>query len=393
VSDFGPYRPAVPAGLVPGRPLPGPRRPQLRSVLTWAGLIVLLAGCGLETLSAIGSETGAAGLIGGSLLAAVPVFPVIAVFLWLDRYEAEPTSLLALALAWGAAVATFGALVINTASVHAIQNSGGDPSWGALLVAPVVEESLKGLAVVVVLLVRRREFDGVVDGIVYAGMAGIGFAFVENVLYLGRALGTADGHPVFVFVLRCVASPFAHPLFTAATGIGLGIAARTSNRLLRVAAPVGGWCLAVALHSAWNLSASSGLGGFVSLYVLVQLPIFAAVALLAVLARRREGRLIGRHLAVYCSTGWLSHDEVGMLASLRARRDARGWARRTGGSAARQAMRDFQELGSELAFLRERMVRGAEAQDAQEQEYAMLAAMSALRGTFLPRWVAPDATV
>ncbi len=356
-------------------------------MLGWTALLLVLVGCGLETLAQISSETGAAGLVGGMLLASVPVIPVVAAFLWLDRYEAEPTSLLAFAFAWGAGVATFGALAINTASVNAIQASGGDPTTGALVVAPVVEESLKGLAVLLILVARRREFDGVVDGLVYAGMVGVGFAFVENVLYLGRSLGSADGHTAFVFVLRCVVSPFAHPLFTAATGIGIGIAARSGHRTVRFLAPVAGWCVAVILHGGWNLSASSGLGGFVSVYVLVQLPLFAAVAALAVLARQREGRLIARHLAVYCSTGWLSHDEVGMLSSLRGRRDARAWARRTGGRPARRAMRDFQELGSELAFLRERMVRATAPEDAREQEYATLAAMSALRAAFLPRWV------
>jgi RsiW-degrading membrane proteinase PrsW (M82 family) len=368
--------------------LPVPHRPRALSVLGWAALVVLLAGCGLETFAAIVGETGPAGLIGGGMLAALPVFPVVAVFLWLDRYEAEPNSLLAFAFAWGAGVATFGALVINTASVHEIQKAGGDPTTAAIIVAPVVEESLKGIAVLLILLARRREFDGIVDGIVYAGLVGIGFAFVENILYLGRALEHNGGSTAaFVFVLRCVVSPFAHPLFTAATGVGIGVAARSRTALVRVAAPIAGWCVAVALHSAWNLSASSGLRGFVSVYVVVQLPLFAAVAALAVVARQREGRLIGRHLAVYCSTGWLAHDEVGMLASLRARRDARNWARRTSGRPGRQAIRDFQELGSELAFLRERMVRGTAAPDAREQEYAMLAAMSALRGRFLPDWV------
>jgi protease PrsW len=357
-------------------------------VLVWGALVLLLAGCGLETFAVIAGETGPTGLIGGVALASLPVFPVTAVFLWLDRYEAEPTSLLAFAFAWGAGVATFGALVINTASVHEIQQAGGDPTTAAIVIAPVVEESLKGLAVLLILLARRREFDGVVDGIVYAGLVGIGFAFVENVLYLGRALQDHGGSTaVFVFILRCVVSPFAHPLFTAATGVGVGIAARSPRRLVRLVAPIGGWCLAVGLHGAWNLSASSGLQGFVSVYVIVQLPLFAAFGALAVLARRREGQLIARHLAVYCSTGWLSHDEVGMLGSLRGRRDARNWARRTGGRDARRAMRDFQELGSELAFLRERMVRGTATPDAREKEYATLAAMSALRGRFLPGWV------
>jgi protease PrsW len=195
---------------------------------------------------------------------------------------------------------------------------------------------------------------------------------------------------VFVFVLRCVVSPFAHPLFTSATGVGLGIAARTRNPALRVAAPVLGWCVAVLLHGLWNLTASSGLRGFVAVYAVVQLPVFLGFATLAVLSRRREGRLIGRHLAVYASTGWLSPGEVTMLASLSARSDARRWAARTGGGNARRAMRDFQELGSELAFLRERMVRGSAPADARTLEYAMLASMSSLRAQFVPRWSTPS---
>jgi hypothetical protein len=150
-----------------------------------------------------------------------------------------------------------------------------------------------------------------------------------------------------------------------------------------------GWCVAVGLHGLWNLTASSGLSGFVVVYAVVQLPVFLGCVALAVLSRRREGRLIGRHLAVYASTGWLSPGEVSMLTSLAGRRDARSWAARTGGANARRAIRDFQELGSELAFLRERMVHGSAPADARTQEYAMLASMSSLRAQFVPRWTGP----
>jgi protease PrsW len=119
--------------------------------------------------------------------------------------------------------------------------------------------------------------------------------------------------------------------------------------------------------------------------VVVQLPIFVGFVALALGARAREGRLISRHLAVYVSTGWLAGGEVAMLSSLSARRAARHWAEGVGGAQARRAMRDFQEMGSELAFLRERMVHGTASADARQQEFAMLAAMSALRGRFLPR--------
>jgi RsiW-degrading membrane proteinase PrsW (M82 family) len=338
------------------------------------------------TLLLIGRETGVLGLITGAVLAAIPVFPVIGAYLWLDRYEAEPNSLLVFAFLWGAAVATFGALVINTASSETIKAAGGDPTSASFLVAPFVEEGFKGLAVLIVLLLRRREFDGVVDGLVYAGMAGIGFAFVENVLYLGRTLADAGTTGVIaVFGLRCVVSPFAHPLFTSATGVGLGLAVWTRKPALRVLAPIGGYLLAVLLHGAWNLSASTGLRGFVTTYVVVQVPIFVGFIVFALLARRREGRLIGRHLLAYARTGWLTVAEAEMLSSLSARRDACAWAQRANGAGAKRAMRDFQEIASELAFLRERMAHGAAPEDARGQEYAMLAAMSALRGRFAPQ--------
>jgi RsiW-degrading membrane proteinase PrsW (M82 family) len=359
-------------------------------MMLWAMVIVVLIGTSLLTLLAITRETGALGLITGAVLAAIPVFPVVATFLWLDRYEAEPTSLLVLAFAWGAGFATFGALVINTASLAAIKSAGGSMTTTAVFVAPFVEEAFKGGAILLILMLRRREFDGVVDGIVYAGMSAIGFAFVENILYLGRALsehGTSG--TAFVFLLRCVVSPFAHPLFTASTGIGIGLAVRSRNPLVKMTAPILGYLGAVALHGAWNLSAASGLAGFATTYVLLQVPVFLGFAALAIVARRREGTLVATHLAIYGSSGWLTPAEVSMLASLPARRDARNWAQRTGGSDARAAMRDFQEVGSELAFLRERMERGTAAPDAATQEYAMLATVSALRARFLPQWSGP----
>ncbi|MBK6871464.1 MAG: PrsW family intramembrane metalloprotease [Kineosporiaceae bacterium] len=384
-QPFGgsPYQPAGPV------PPSGPRaRPaRARSTIARAAVMLLTVGSGLLTIAAISSETGFTGLITGLVLAAVPTFPVIATFLWLDRYEAEPTHLLAFAFAWGAGVATFAALLINTASVSAITAAGGDPTMGAIVVAPLTEEFFKGLAVLLILLVRRREFDGIVDGIVYAGLAGIGFAFVENILYLGRTLGDGGVATAAVFVLRCVVSPFAHPLFTCATGIGLGIASRTRNVAVALFAPILGFVVAVVLHGAWNLSASSGLNGFLTGYVLLQVPVFVLFGVMAVMARRREGRLIERNLTVYASTGWLSAAEVRMLGSLAERRQARAWARGMGGSLAERAMDEFQDLGSELAFLRERMVRGAGAPDARHHELSMLTTMAGLRQVFAGRRV------
>ena len=337
-------------------------------MLTVAVLVV----CGALSVTAVTMEVGLAGTLPGLVLAAVPVGPVLATVVWLDRHEAEPPHLLAFAFGWGACVASLGALVLNSLSSRLLARAVGDVTNTSVLVAPVVEELLKGLGVLLLLLKQRRQFDGVVDGIVYAAFVGVGFAYLENVLYLGRALG--EGQPaslVAVFVLRCLVSPFAHPLFTMAVGIGLGLAAGRGARPLRVLAPVAGFVVAVALHALWNASASRGATTFIEVYVLLQVPVFAAAVGVAVAARAREGRLIGRHLQVYVRTGWLSAEEVRMLASGRGRRRARSAAADTAGRSAAGAVRDFQETATELAFRRDRLQRGTTA-STPEEELALL---------------------
>ena len=370
---------------VPDPPLV-PRRTGAGRVLVRTLAVLLLLACGLLTLGAILSNTGPAGLVVGLALAILPVFPVVAAFLWLDRYEAEPPALLLFAFGWGAFVATLVSLVVNSASSVFLLQAGGDAGATAVLVAPVVEETSKGLVVLLILLLRRREFDGVVDGIVYAGMAGVGFAFVENILYLGRSfLESGGGAAVATFVVRCVFSPFAHPLFTMAIGIGLGLAARYRSPVVKVVAPLVGWVVAILLHGTWNASASLGLNGFIGTYIAVQVPLFVAAVVIALLVRQREARLLRRHLTAYAGSGWITGAEVRMLTSLHERARARDWAGRTLGPVARRSMRGFQEQASELAFLRERMVNGTAVADAQEVELRTLQTMWHLRRGFLPQ--------
>jgi protease PrsW len=353
-------------------------------ILLMALAALVMAACLLLVLLLIGADTGITGFVAGFVFALVPVCIVLPALLWLDRLEAEPVGQLLFAFGWGAVVATFIALIVNSYSLAALTEYGGDVSTAAVFVAPWVEEVSKGLAVLVVLVWRRREFDGIVDGIVYAGLAGLGFAFTENVLYLGRSLQENGTTGLAVtFVLRAVFAPFAHPMFTMATGIGLGVASRTSRAWLRVVAPLVGLVVAVALHSLWNLSAVAGLRGFVGLYVLVQVPIFVAAVGFAVWARRREARLIREHLQVYVASGWFTPAEVEMLGSMTERRRARTWAFSVGGGAGRAAMRAFQSAATELAFARDRATRAALSEEAQQIERNLLAQVTAHRYGFV----------
>src|SRR3954466_1380395 len=215
----------------------------------------------------------------GVLLAAIPVAPLIGSYLWLDRYEPEPRSLLLLGLGWGAFVATSAALFLQAFDAFAL---GSGEATQSVLVAPLTEEAAKGLFIVLLLVYRRAELDGILDGIVYAGMVGIGFAFVENILYLSQAYIGDGSHTggiegaVATFVIRGVFSPFAHPFFTAFTGIGLGIAVSSRSRFVQIAAPLVGYTLAVVAHAVWNASLLiDGGAGVLATYLMLMVPAFA----------------------------------------------------------------------------------------------------------------------
>jgi hypothetical protein len=219
---------------------------------------------------------------------------------------------------------------------------------------------------------------------VYAGVVAAGFAFTENIQYLGMAY--SDGGQAALtgtFIARCLFTPFAHPMFTVLTGIGIGIAATTRNRGLKVFAPIAGYLLAAMSHAVWNLAAVTGGAGMIGVYVVVEVPIFIAFVALVLWARRREGRLIGRHLSEYADAGWLSPSEVHMLSTMSGRRSARVWARTSGGRPMLRSMRRFQDSASELALLRARMHHSAADARALETERDLLQTITTSRRDFL----------
>ena len=390
--SFGAPTPSGAGGPTSGPAFPGyapapnrTSRPRLRTVivggLVATGFLLSAAVLAVEFETGLGVQV----TLLAALFAALPLLVVVPTFLWLDRYEAEPTRMLILAFAWGAVCAPAGALFLNTGIAIAMRLAGAeDPDLEtAVFGAPFVEEGLKGLGVLLIVLLRRREFDGVVDGIVYAGLVGAGFAFSENIIYLGREFVEYGQQGLTeLFILRCIMGPFAHPLFTAFTGIGLGLAvAVMRSAWSRVLVALGGFLLAALLHGIWNLSAATG--HLIGAYVLFQVPLFLCFVALVIGLRYREGRLIRTYLSQYADAGWLSHQEVAMLSSLPARRQARIWANQQGGRAAVASMRAFQDAASDLALLRARMVRGSAERDAAARESTLLESIVAHRRAFV----------
>jgi RsiW-degrading membrane proteinase PrsW (M82 family) len=288
------------------------RRPRLPA---WLSLPVAIAGvpvlAGLVLL-AIASTAA-------TLLGFVPLLIVGPTMLWLDRVEPEPRSSLVHAFLWGATVAVLVSGFVNTGVILLTSEE-----VAAVVSAPLVEEAMKGLGVA--WAVRRAQVDGPMDGIVYAGWVGLGFAVVENALYFVNA--EEGGVLAATFVVRALLGPFAHPLFTAWIGLALGRAVARGGRF---GPSIGaGYALAVGAHALWNgsLTASAAWGDSGLLIAAVAMLAFVSLftALAAVLARqrRRDERRFLQLVPWLAAHYGLTHDEVVPFArvgsTLRARR-------------------------------------------------------------------------
>ena len=340
---------------------------------------------------------GPAALVPCLLLALVPLTGILLVVRWIDRWEPEPRTALWFAFLWGAGISVVTALVFDLGVQLALAAAGssragsdagaGTDAFAAVLQAPLVEEGAKGVGILLLFLVLRRQFDGPVDGIVYAATIAAGFAFSENIQYFGVAMleGGTDSLG-FTFLVRGVFSPFAHVTFTACTGIAFGIASRlrAGGTLGRVLIVLAGFAVAVALHGLWNgaaylLTTDSALLVY---YVLVQLPLFIGYIVAVVLLRRQEERITVDRLGEYAAAGWFTPREVSMLATGPGRRQARAWAARQPRQR-RLAMRLFIADATRLAFARQRMLNGTADRVARADEAELLALVQAHRAVVI----------
>ena len=319
----------------------------------------------------------------GGLLALVPLTIVLLGVRWIDRWEPEPFGLLLFAFFWGAGVSVVLALTVDTGVQIALSTRGGPTDMTqqlqSIVQAPIVEESAKGLGVLLIFLVARKYFDGPVDGIVYAATVAGGFAFSENIQYFGIQIaqeGGFDGSVGQVFFIRGLLSPFAHVMFTSMTGLFIGIAARQSSRLRGVGLFFVGLIPAILLHSLWN-GALSVVSDFFGYYALVQMPLFATTVVGVVLLRRREIRLTQLRLGEYAAGGWFSAAEIQSLATPVGRRRSVAWAKAHGHA---KLMRSYIRNVTRLAYARNRIVTQRDGRvSAQADEATLLVSITSQR--------------
>lgn len=369
-------RPVNPPGYAPTIAVkPASNKSAIKIVAgVFAALVALLLG--LIVLVLIGFETGPVALLIGMISAVVPVPLYLVLVLWIDRYEAEPVWMLATAFFWGALVAVFFAYLLNTVSGVAVSlatnSMRAGKTFGAVISAPIVEETAKALILFIFFFWKKDEFDGVIDGIVYAAMAGLGFAMTENIQYYGNAVMEAGGGGLtLVFILRGAIAPFSHPLFTGLTGIGLGLARQTRYTAVKWIAPPLGLMAAMSMHSIWNGSGVLfGGGAFLLTYILFMIPAFFIMLVVIILALRREGQIVREYLSPEHQRGLLTQQEYNQLGSISGRMGSSFNALSRGGFGHWRTARQLNQMASELAFHRSRVARGITAADAQEREAA-----------------------
>jgi RsiW-degrading membrane proteinase PrsW (M82 family) len=360
-----------------------PRASAIRVALSILAILFALF-LGLLVLIVIGIETGPVALMLGFITATIPVPLYVILVLWIDRYEAEPLWMLATAFFWGALVATFFAFLLNTTSqgvVGALSNANAGEAFAAVISAPIVEETGKAFILLIFFFWKKDEFDGVIDGIVYAAMAALGFAMTENILYYGKAAAAGGGGALtLTLVIRGFFAPFSHPLFTSLTGIGLGLARQSNNIGVKLSTPVIGLLMAIFMHSIWNGSAVFGGSGiFVLTYIMVMVPAFIIMLVVISFALRREGQVVRQFLVVDLERGVFTREEYDQLSSILGRMGSSFRAlSQTGVKGWRSRMR-FNQLASELAFHRSRVSRGVHShEEALAREAAYLQALQAI---------------
>jgi protease PrsW len=349
--------PAVPPQPQQPRPFIPPLPRRIRKVGAPLGVIIAL-GTVVGLIVILLTAVSPVGTAIGFVLASLATTVVLLAYLWLDRWEPEPPRLLILAFIWGASVAVVVSVALELYVGNLLGETESATSFGSVAIgAPVIEEAAKGLFLVLMMSgLRRNELNTLTDCLVYAGITAAGFAWLENIFYIAN--GASLSESLLTAGLRLIMGPFAHPLFTTMTGIGVYFALNRKNLAAKAGCILLGYLGAVLMHALWNGSSLVGVETYFLVYLLWMMPVFGLAVALGVTSRRREQKLVAAKLPGMVAAGLVTPNEATWLGSIRTRKVAIGEAARLGGRPARKGVKDFAAQVVELAYVRDRIDRG-----------------------------------
>jgi RsiW-degrading membrane proteinase PrsW (M82 family) len=260
----------------------------------------------------------------------VPMFMYLFIIWWMDRYEREPFWLVSMNFFWGATGAIIfgilGSLIMGLGVTEFIYQFANDSDAGtlnnlagAVIVAPVIEESTKGIFLL--MMAFSKHFDGPVDGAVYGGAIGLGFGMTENFLYFMSFPQDYVGLFALI-IIRTLFSAVLHCCTQAVFGAAIGYA-KFKGTLAKLTIIPLGLGLAMFMHFMWNLTVSfnsTALIGF--LFMIMSVIIIFTVFQFAVY---HEGKIIHKELTDEANTtGYIPKEHLAYLPYT-SKRFKKGW--------------------------------------------------------------------
>ncbi len=281
------------------------------------------------------------GLLVALLAATVPSAAYAFGVWWLDRYEKEPARLLIATFLWGALPGAFVAVAARFFVAGAL--------------APLITESIKFVAIWFIFTRYRREFDDLLDGIVYGALAGVGFAMTTNLI--AYVVGFFFGGFEFLrasVLLDGIAFGLSEAYYGAVIGIGFGVSRWAKDPPVRKMAPFLGLAAAIVLHLFTDFFRGLAVGDQRALVIIPFLATWAgilAVVAIAVLSIRKEQETIQMQLKAEVERRTFTPNEYFYLSSPARRAQTLFYAARRGPAEVARVIQ-LQDLARQLAFRR-----------------------------------------
>lgn len=187
-------------------------------------------------------------------LAVIPVIILVIFLLAVDRHEREPIRLLGKVFLFGM-MASIPILIIETILLRFNIFTGlMGIIFQSFIVAGLTEEYMKR-RVVMKTAFRHRDFNEKMDGIIYCAFASLGFAVVENIMYLISYFQETPS----VALYRAIFSVPGHMLFAVTMGYYLALSKYAENPVLSRKYYNNSLLFPVLLHGTFNTILSLNL--------------------------------------------------------------------------------------------------------------------------------------